>query len=619
MSQSLLIPVAILILAPGVHSLLVADEVDEAAITDEDREHWSFQPLTRPRIPKVENTAWPRNPIDRFVLGRLEAKGIAPQPPADRTTLIRRVTIDLAGLPPTPAEIDAFVADDSPNAYERLVDRLLASPAFGERMAKPWLDLARWAQTDGFEHDKDRPGAWKYRDWVIDAFNRDLPYDQFVALQLAGDELRPGDPWAQAATGFCLAGPDMPDINLQEERRDTVLNDITSTVGSVFLGLQFGCAQCHDHKFDPISQADFFRLRAIFEPAVDFSGHVFREGKPKNTPSYLYLRGDFRRRGPEVQPAFPRVVNVWEDKIELLDTDAKSTRRRAQLAAWLTRSNHPLTSRVIVNRLWQIHFGRGLSETPSDFGFIGDEPIHKELLDWLANELVESGWSTKHIHRLIVTSSTYRQASRPMSSDDSTWHAAVEGDAKNLLWSRYPRRRLTGETLRDMMLSVSDSLDRAQHGEGVRPPLPKEVVQTLLRPDHWKVSPSEADHYRRSVYVFARRNLRYPIFEAFDRPAATASCPRRDASTIAPQSLMLLNSEFSLLAARRLADSVKSSAGENRDEQINLVFRRTLGRLPTEEERSDVDAFFAKRQADDEALVDFCLAMLNTSEFVYLE
>lgn len=621
---------------------LAAGEIEERPITPADRAHWSFRALTRPAVPAVENSTWAKNPIDRFVLARLEAEGIAPQPPADRTTLLRRATLDLTGLPPKPEAIDAFLAETGPGAYEQLVDRLLAAPAFGEHYAQYWLDLARWAETDGFEHDKVRPEAWKYRDWVIEALNRDLSYDEFVALQLAGDELRPGDARARTATGFCLAGPDMPDINLLQERRHMVLNDITSTVGSVFLGLQFGCAQCHDHKFDPVSQADFYRLRAFFEPALDFSRHVFREGDPEDEPCHLYLRGDFRSPGPEVRPAFPRVVNVWEAEVRPPGEEARTTRRRAQLARWLTRPDHRLTSRVIVNRLWQQHFGRGLSATPSDFGSMGDEPVHKDLLDWLAVELVEHDWSLKHIHRLIVTSATYRQAGRRQTGDEARRQAAVQDDPPNRLWSRYPRRRVRGETLRDMMLAVSGSLNRERGGESVRPPLPKEVVQKLLRPDHWKPSPDEADHRRRSVYIFARRNLRFPFFEAFDRPIATASCPRRRSSTIAPQSLMLLNSRFSLECARRLAGRVLAETGTDRRAQVARVFRRVLGRPPSEQDLADAEAFFADRQADAAAdvpakdtlplpmpagadprraaaLVDFCLAVLNTNEFVYIE
>jgi hypothetical protein len=579
--------------------------------------HWSFRALKRPPVPHGANQAWPANPIDHFVLARLNDRDLRLQPQADRQTLIRRVTIDLTGLPPTLAEIDAFLADESPLAYEILVDRLLASPALGERFAQFWLDLARWAETDGFEHDHERKDAWQYRDWVIDALNRDLPYDEFLSLQLAGDELRPGDAWARTATGFCLSGPDMPDINLQEERRHAVLNELTGTVGAVFLGLQFGCAECHDHKFDPITQADFYRLRAIFEPAVDFKSHTFNEQQPKVGASYVYLRGDFRRAGPEVKPAFPTAVNPWKDEVQTSPKDSPSTRRRTQLAQWLTKPDHPLTSRVLVNRLWQQHFGRGLAATASDFGSMGDEPEDKALLDWLACELVDSGWSMKHIHRLIVTSATYRQASRPSSPDDANWKAAMQGNPKNRFWSRFPRRRLDGETLRDVMLAASDSLNRQQAGESVRPPLPEEVVQTLLSPSHWKVSASRTDHDRRSVYIFARRNLRYPLFEAFDRPAATLSCDRRSPSTTAPQSLMLLNSEFSLEAARRLAAFVKQRAGDDPRSQITMLFRQTLARSPTEAEFTQIEVFL--READENGFVDLCLAIFNSNEFVYLE
>lgn len=630
--------------------LLVASHAEETVgpsespISADDREHWSYQPLIRPPIPAVENDTTSRNPIDCFVLARLKEQDIQPQPSADRFALIRRLTIDLTGLPPTRQEVDAFVGDDLPDAYERLVDRLLASPAFGERYAQYWLDLARWAETDGFEHDKERPRVWKYRDWVIDALNRDLPYDEFVSLQLAGDELRPGDAAARTATGFCLAGPDMPDINLKQERKANLLNELTGTAGSVFLAMQMGCAQCHEHKYDPISQHDFYRLRAIFEPAVDLSGHTFSESVKRPKPNHLYVRGDFRRPGPQLQPAFPRVLNRSEAQIQPPPDDAKSTQRRLQLARWLTQPDHPLTARVIANRLWQWHFGRGLSSTPSDFGVMGYEPTHPQLLDWLASELVRSGWSMKHIHRLIVTSATYRRASGPASPDDPHWAAAKKDDPANRLLWRYPRRRLEGEALRDMMLAASESLNTAMGGESVRPPLPEEVVQTLLRRDHWKVSPSERDHYRRSVYIFARRNLRFPMFEAFDRPAATASCAMREQSTTAPQSLLLLNSQLSLEAARRLAGRVLAAVPPDNAARVRLAYRLTLTREPSDEEMrelldfiNDQEKMIAAQQpsAKDLALpvpapadtpaaraaawVDVCLALFNCSEFVYLE
>ena len=285
----------------------------EIPLTESDRDHWAFQPIQKPGLPEVKRSNWTRTPIDRFILAKLEAEGLQPAPDAERVTLIRRVYFDVIGLPPTPAEVDQFLADQSDDAYERLVDRLLASPRYGERWAQHWLDLARFAETDGYEHDKLRPDAWKYRDWVIKALNADMPYDQFVRWQLAGDVIAPDNPDARTATAFCLSGPDMPDINSQEERRHTLLNEMTSTVGSVFMALQVGCAQCHDHKYDPISTFDFYRLRAFFEPAVqpvkNRSVTTLAATDKKRKPSHVMLRGDWRRPGPQVKPAFLRIAN----------------------------------------------------------------------------------------------------------------------------------------------------------------------------------------------------------------------------------------------------------------------------------------------------------------------
>jgi hypothetical protein len=587
-------------------------------------------------------------------------------PPADRVTLIRRVTFDLTGLPPAPEDVDAFLADLAPGAYERLVDRLLASPAYGERWAQHWLDLARFAESDGFEFDAVRAEAWRYRDWVIDALNRDLPYDEFVRLQLAGDELRPGKRDAAVATGFALCGPDMPDINLQAERRDMVLSELTGTVGAVFLGLQIGCARCHDHKYDPVSQADFYRLRAFFEPVTLFEEHEFgrvlHEPAGVPSPSYLLVRGDFRRAGPEVQPGYPRIVNPSDEPVEVSDVPAKTSGRRTALARWLTRPDHLLTTRVIVNRLWQHHFGRGLVATPSDFGRMGDESTHPELLDWLATELVRRGWSLKAMHKLMVTSAAYRRASRPGAGVGSVeraenslphpaprtphpithtprWQQLVEADPENRLLGRMNRRRLEGEAIRDAMLAASNRLSSRRGGRGVMPPLPQELVGTLLK-GQWEVSPDEQDHRRRSIYLFVRRNLRYPLFEAFDRPDTNASCARRSQSTIAPQALMLLNSELSLEAARDLAGYALRRASRDETAWITLCYRRALGRRPSAEELADARGFLSDgrerlaagpREAADvalpegvdsppaAALVDFCLVLFNLNEFVYVD
>lgn len=641
----------------------------ETAISSADRQHWSFRPLRAPGVPKVEDKGWSRTPIDNFVISLLQQKGVQPAPEAHRTTLLRRVTFDLRGLPPTPQEISAFLADDQPDAYERLVDRLLSSPAYGEKWGQHWLDLARFAETDGFEHDHMRPLAWQYRDWVIGALNEDMPYSRFVGLQLAGDEIAPDDKQAQCATGFCVAGPDMPDINSQEERRHVLLNEMTGTVGAVFLGLQIGCAQCHDHKYDPISQGDFYRLRACFDPAIsvtkDKSVSFLQVSTQKVNSSHLFVRGDWRSPGPEITAAFPRIANPWNESISSEDVHQLQG-RRSRLAKWLTREDHPLTTRVIANRLWQYHFGRGLSHTPSDFGLLGDEPLHVDLLDWLAGELVRRDWSLKKMHRLIVTSATYRQASdvRFQISDFRLQNKGVTTDGilsdtsqseirnlkseikatdpDNRYLAHFDRRRLSGEELRDAMFHASETLDMARGGPGIMPPLPAELMQTLLK-SQWTVSPRQADHYRRSVYIFARRNLRYPIFDVFDRPDGNASCPERSRSTTAPQSLHLLNSEMSLDAARRLAGYVISQT-KDPSEQIGLAVMSVLGRAPTTAEISQLTSFLdqqqelLRRESRPEgtlalpipmrdgvlpnfgaAFTDLSLALFNLNEFLYVD
>jgi hypothetical protein len=499
--------------------------------------------------------------------------------------------------------------------------------------------LARWAETDGFEHDRTRPEAWKYRDWVIRALNRDLSYGEFIALQLAGDELRPDDADAAVATMFCLAGPDMPDINDQNLRRHNLLNEMTGTVGSTFMAMQLGCAQCHDHKYDPISQGDFFRLRAFFDPAVKVKkdqlvrSMVEKTSKPE--PSYFYVRGDVTRPGDEVAPAFPRVINAAE-KAVATEGAAKTTGRRAALAKWLTQPDHPLTARVIVNRLWLHHFGRGLSNTPSDFGIVGEEPSHAALLDWLSVELVEHGWSLKHVQRMIVTSAVYRQRGRGPARGQ-------EGKAAEDLFASFPRQRLTAEAVRDAMLVVSGQLNAEAGGPGVMPPLVKEVETTLLG-GQWQVSPEPEDHVRRSVYIFARRNLRYPLLEAFDKADPNQTCAARHVSTTAPQALVMLNSRFSLDCARRLAGRALAESDGEFERAMERIYLHALSRTPSERERRIAKEFLLKQSAllaeerrgkealalpeppdaglaaeQAAALVDLALAILNTSEFVYVD
>lgn len=631
-----MVPFAVLIL---VHAVWATDDYEEPEVSDFDRDHWSFRPLVRPEVPKADHQGQ-RNAVDCFIHEQLHANtGLNLAPEADRLKLVRRVHFDLIGLPPSRDAVRQFLDDDAPDAYERLVDRLLSSPEYGPRWAQFWLDLARFAETDGFEHDKVRKNAWRYRDWVIDAFNADMPYDQFVQWQIAGDVLAPDDPQAHLATAFCLSGPDMPDINLQEERKHVLLNEITSTVGATLLGLQVGCAQCHDHMYDPISQADFYRLRAFFDPAVQLERNksigLLAKQPATSEPSRMMIRGDFRRPGPRVRPAFLRVIAQQQSS----DTPLS----RSDLAKWLTRADHPLTARVIVNRVWQFHFGRGISETPSDFGVIGSEPTHPDLLDWLATEFVASGWQMKRLHRLLLTSATYRQqGERPSSAAERRrWEAALDKDPDNTWFSRFPRRRLEAEVIRDSMYAVSDSLNDKMSGPGVRPPLPSELVSTLLK-NQWNPTKDKSEHYRRSIYIFARRNLRFPLLAMFDRPSANNSCACRQTSTTSPQSLLMLNSAASLDAARRLAGAVWKEGGTATTQIANAV-QRAYGRpVKSNELRALADFIAGQTQllaahdpkslaipipppsqgghdASAAALTDLCLALLNANEFIYLD
>jgi hypothetical protein len=632
---------------PKAQVAIDSTPLSEPAITDSDRQHWSFSPIKRPRLPVAARAAMLRTPIDAFIADKLAAQEGVIAGQATKATLIRRLSLDLRGVPPSPAELLTFEANQTPDAYERLVDRLLVSPQFGERYAQHWLDLARFADSDGYEHDKVRPDAWRYRDWVIAALNADMPYDEFIRLQLAGDENGASTP-----TMFCLAGTDMPDINDQLERRHSLMNEMTASVGAVFLGLQFGCAQCHNHKYDPVSQGDFYRLRAIFEPAVpqlkrDVPVASLADHKDVQ-PARLWVRGDHRRPGVEVAPGLPRIANsaVRTSHSELNRTD---------LAYWLTSSDNPLTARVMANRSWQWHFGRGICTTPSDFGVMGAAPTHPELLDWLASELREGLWSMKRVHRLMVSSSTYRQISDcelqiADSSNRGNLQSAISNPKLAHLYAHFPRQRLSGEAIRDSMLVAAGLLSSQRGGAGVMPPLPAELLGTLLK-GQWTASKREAEHYKRSVYVFARRNLRYPIFEAFDRPDGNASCPVRGRSTTAPQSLLLFNSEFSLLAARHLAARVldaeepknQRAEGPN-EEMIERLYLTALSRRPTADETAMLDKFLLEQrdrlasegrprdqlalpvgyapQADAygaAALVDACLAILNSNEFIYVD
>ncbi len=521
-------------------------------------DHWAFQPIKRPEVPATQKASWIRNPIDAFVLARLEAEGIKPSPPADKAMLMRRVYLDLIGLLPTPEEVDAFMADESDDAYEQLVERLLQSEHYGERWGRHWLDLARYADSDGYEKDKPRPNAWRYRDWVIHALNDDMPFDQFTIQQIAGDLLPPlakGGPGGVkdiVATGFhrntlhnTEGGAD------QEEDRVKKTVDRTNTVGAVWLGMTVGCAQCHSHKYDPLTQREYFSLYGFFNsiderdveaPLRDQPDKktkvraVAERGSPRETR--IHIRGDFLSPGETVPVSTPGVLPAIEPRGDQPD--------RLDLARWLVDPANPLTARVTVNRLWQRYFGRGIVATVDDFGLQGEAPSHPQLLDWLASELVDSGWRLKHVHRLIVTSATYRQTC-------ATRKDLVDADPENILLARQTRRRVEAEIVRDLALSASGLLDRKVGGPSVRPPQPAEYsALTYANSAKWQTSPG-GDRYRRGLYTFFQRTSPYPMLMTFDSPDSNECIARRASSNTPLQALTIWNDPVFVECAQALA------------------------------------------------------------------
>ena len=794
------------------------------------RDWWALKPVARVKPPAVANASWPVNDIDRFILARLEREQLAPRQEADRRTLIRRVTLDLIGLPPTPAEVDAFLSDSSPDAYEKVVDRLLASPRFGERWARHWLDVVRYADSHGFEMNQPRPSAWPYRDWVIRAFNDDMPFDRFVREQIAGDAIG-----ANAATGFLVAGPwdqvKSPDPALTAQQRADELHDIVSVTSSAFLGLTVGCARCHDHKFDPISQVDYYRMVAIFagvkhgeralpltddakrelgaarqqlanvekqlsrfivrepevsqlKPAVTFTQNEERfdpidarfvrftitatsnaiepcideleiftarpepqnvalasagaiatasgtyagnpshklehlnDGRYGNSRSWISnenskgwaqielkqtqridrivwgrdREGRYRDRLPTqyaievaIDPAGPwhqvassaarrpfsaattpqYTAELPEDRATLarllaeqkslkettarlatgqmiyagqfeppppthrlnrgeamspkevvtpgglvtvfpgldLPADSPEQSRRLALAKWLTDPANPLPARVIVNRLWQHHFGRGLVATPSDFGHMGGKPTHPELLDFLASELIRNGWRMKSIHRRIVLSSTYRQ-----SSDFDAAAQQVDQD-DTFLW-RYPPQRLEAEPLRDSILAVSGKLDLTMGGPGFDFFKPNTNYVRIYEARE-EFGPSE---FRRMIYAQKPRLQGDGVFAAFDCPDAGQTAPRRATSTTPLQALNLLNSQFILQQSQFFADRLRHDAGDDISAQVTLAFQLAFAREVTDSERAAAINLIRAH-----GLAAFCRALFNASEFCYVQ
>ncbi len=745
-------------------------------ITPAERAWWSFKiPVRRP-VSEVDDPRWSENPIDAFLMKKLQEKGLQPAPQADKGTLMRRAYLDLVGLLPAPREVTAFVNDDSANAFEKLIDRLLDSPHYGERWGRHWLDVVRYADSGGYEDDYDYPNAWRYRDHVIRALNEDKPYDQFILEQLAGDELDKVTYDSLTATGFHRIGAT---VGFQEkdnpQYRYTYLDDMIATTSRTFMALSVECARCHDHKFDPIQQLDYYRMMAIFFPFVKYDhllappeqvaayearkaaieaqvqplkAHIkeikkpymkiafektlakfpeeiqvavrtpegerspgqqllaaqvlsirgegrglskllstkvqaeikrlkeqieeikkempepppvamgIRDGdyrfspdgpndnvvpgkgdrelydfegtflphpdKPFIPPPARFLpTGDYRNKGPEVQPGFLQVITQENPPTAHLPSNGHiTTGRRRALADWIISEDHPLTARVMVNRIWQHHFGRGIVSTPSNFGRMGQRPTHPELLDWLATEFVRQGWSIKHMHRLMMTSQAYRMSS------GYYLEANAKIDPENIYLWRYRQRRLEGEVIRDIILTASGNLNLKIGGMPFFPPIPEKVRESFTK-GKWEMTQEGPEVWRRSIYSYWKRGLRYPMFDVFDLPNLNITCERRTITTVPTQALTLLNNEFVLQQARHFAERVLAQAGRERAVQVKTAYRIALSREPNPKELDRNVAFLRRQRSyhaeqeensnpELEALTDFCHVVLNLNEFVYI-
>ncbi|MDD5579275.1 MAG: DUF1549 and DUF1553 domain-containing protein [Methylobacter sp.] len=674
---------------------------------------WSYQPVKAPAEPAINNKNWVRTPIDAFVLAPLEAKGLAPSPDADRAAFARRATLDAWGVIPTPEEVADFVNDTSPEAYEKLADRLLASPKYGERQARRWLDLARYADSTGFQNDETRPNLWRYRDYVINAFNQDKPYSRFIQEQLAGDELWPDNQEALIATGYMANFPDNHNSRDLVQRKYQITTDITDTVGKVMLGQTVECARCHNHKFDKISQKDYYSLQAFFanlsavdniptakkgeverkyeaalskwedatkdirekqqaiidsvrEKAVqhhkeryltdsreaifkpksqwtaqdrwvnhrlgyitddrglaaflrdaaeskgkdkDFSPEIqakwleydklteelkkFKDLKPKSgstqitamtelgytdaPPSFVFAGGDHERRLEEVQPAFPAAIT--DEKPDIKPTPFSSG-RRAALARWITSESNPLTARVFVNRVWEEYFGHGIVETVSDFGKAGQKPTNPELLDYLADNFVKQGWSVKKLHREILLSGVYRQSSAPRE-------VVAKADPDNKLLAVFPRKRMEAEQIRDSLLVAAGKIEDKVGGPSVFPPVP----ENLGAGAQWEVSKDVHDQNRRSLYIFTRRSVPYPLLETFNMASAQEAHSKREVTTSPLQSLALFNSDVVFGLSQALAGRVINEAGNDESAQLDRLYQILFARKSTDAEKEILQKF----------------------------
>ena len=640
-----------------------ADVLDPRA--EQAKTHWAFQPLRAAPLPVVHQQAWGRSPIDRFILASLEQAGLPPAPEAPAQILVRRTTYDVIGLPPTPDEVQSFrdaAGRDTPSAMTALTDRLLESIHYGERWGRHWLDVARYADSDGQETDRDRPLAYRYRDFVIRALNDDMPFDQFVRWQLAGNEYDPDNPAAVAATGFLTAGPfaGLGDNLLEDERlrnRYNELDDIVSTIGTGMLGLTLGCVRCHDHKYDAIPARDYYGILRTLQSgdrgevtlASQEKVYAYRDAGPDPKPSWIFRRGDFYDHQQPAPLGFVSVLtrdkspeDFWKLARENSPTRTSTLQRRA-LADWMTdveQGAGALLARVIVNRIWQHHFGEALVRTPGDFGVRAEAPTHPELLEWLANDLVEHGWKLKRLHRQILTSAVYQQASSAVHQQSGTVRSPQPQSSKSLpdpdnrlLWKMRPQR-LEGEILRDAMLAVSGTLNLQPYGPGFKPPISPEAIVARNTKDPYPTRIEDsASVRRRSIYMFHKRVVPYPLLQAFDKPDAQQSCNRRDPTTVAPQALALLNDPFVRSVALSFADRLIREAGTDPAQWIDRGYLLALGRAPRDSEKTASLAFLQtqiKERTDRSsrtpmeehrrrALADLCQAWFSLNEFLFID
>ncbi len=722
-------------LAVFLAALPLAAEPAAYEFKPQQKRWWAIQPVAKAAPPTLDaaGAKWARNEIDRFVYEKLKAKGIKPSAPASREVYLRRAFLDLTGLPPTPAEAQAFLGDAKPGAEERLVDRLLASPRYGERWGRHWLDVVRYSDSDGFKQDDTRENMWRYRDWVIQSYNEDKPFNRFVREQIAADELYPGDVKALSGLGYLRLFEDEFNQANVHLRRQEMLNDITDTTAYAFLGVTLACARCHDHKFDPLLHRDYYRMQSFFanlkivdnapvlpskelaeynaamekyraaaKPVLDkieallaeprakyrkqqverfpeevqvimlrepekrsaFDWHIYhkaltqveasdsdiaakmnaagkatyktllseleqfkalmppslpvaqvmRDQAMDAPPTYILKAGAYASPLDEVMPGFLSILDQKPVTVQPIPA-LQSSGRRTALANWLADAGNPLSTRVIVNRMWQGHFGNGIVGSPNDFGVMGERPVNRELLDWLASTFTSTdGWSMKKMHRRILLSATYRQASN--FREDA---AAIDPDNK-LQW-RYPRRRLEAEAIRDSMLAVSGLLDTKMGGPGVFPAVPKGTE--IQEGRHWRKSIGDEDEYRASVYIFARRLVRYPMLQSFDAPLAIDSCGRRQETITTDQALELMNGDAAAGFARALAKRVANDSGQTPEGIVERAFRLTLSRAPSAAELKRGREFLAKQAGlaggGAAALEDFSLSLLSSNEFLYID